>query len=153
MPDLFAYLDEHGVAYERQHHPVAYTSQEVAASEHVTGYDVAKTVLLRCGQDIVMVVLPAPMEVDLDRAAEVLGSPVRLAREEEFRDLFPDCEVGAEPPFGNLYGVRVLVDPSLTTRPRIVCRDGTHTGTVTLATEDFLRLVSPEITEIAVGPR
>lgn len=153
MQQLHQLLDRRGIAYEVASHPEAFTAQEVAAAEHITGWDVAKPVLLRVGQDVVMVVLPAPMEVDLDRAREAFGGEeVRLATEEEFRPLFPDAELGAEPPFGNgsLYDVPVYLDRSMRERERMICRDGSHTETVTLDTADYIGLVEPALVDVGV---
>lgn len=138
------YLRERDVAYEIQHHPVAYTAQEVAASEHISGRQVAKVVMVRADGRPAMLVLPAVHQVDLSRAATALGAQdVRLAQEDEFAALFPDCAVGAMPPFGERYGVPVYVDPSLVEAERIVCPAGTHTDTVSLRYADFERVTRP----------
>lgn len=148
---LIEYLDERGVSYEREDHPVAYTAQEVAASEHVSGWLVAKTVILRAGGELAMVVLPAPLRVDLDKARAELGSErVELAGEDEFAGVFADCEAGAEPPFGNLYGLPVYVDRTLREDEEIVFRDGTHRGTIRMATDDWFRLVEPIEVEVGI---
>lgn len=146
------FLADHGIAYESQRHPRAYGAQEVAAAEHVTGYDVAKPVLLKAGNDLVMVVLPAPLQVDLDAARAALGTDVELATETEFTPLFPDCEAGAEPVFGNLYGLRVYLDRSLADREHMVFRDGSHEETLEIAVADFIRAVEPEMVDIGVLP-
>lgn len=147
---LIAHLEEEGADYQAEEHPVAYTAQEVAATERVSGWLVAKTVMLEADGDLVMVVLPAPLHVDLGKAAEALGaSRVRLAEERVFSKVFPDCEPGAEPPFGKLYGVPVYVDRALREDPEIVFRDGTHQGTIRMRLEDYLRLADP--VEIDVG--
>lgn len=146
-------LDEHGIAYEVHEHPYAIDASRLAESEDVTGWDVAKPVLLAIGDELAMAVVPAPVHVDLDRASDVLGhATVRLATEDEFASRFPDCEPGAEPPFGGLYGVPVFLDETLRARERMVCRDGSHTSTITLATADYVRVVGPEIVDIATPP-
>lgn len=146
-------LTEHGIPFERREHPYAVTAQRVAAAEQVTGWDVAKTVLVAVGGQLAMVVLPAPVTVDLDRLSHVLGdNEVRLASEVEFVSRFADCEPGAEPPFGNLYGLPVFLDERLRARERLVCRDGTHTHVLVLATNDYVRLVAPEIVDVATAP-
>lgn len=143
------FLDEHGVGYEVETHERAVSAQRLAASEHVTGWDVAKPVMLSVSGQLAMAVVPAPVEVDLIKAHDLLGgNEVRLAREDEFAQVFDDCEEGAEPPFGNLYGVPVFLDGKMRQRDRMVCRDGSHTETVTLATDDYVRLVRPEIVDI-----
>ncbi len=146
---LESYLRENGVAFRVDWHPLAYTAQEVAAAEHVSGYLVAKPVMVRCGEEIVMAVVAAPHRLDLAKLQQVVGKPCRLAEESEFAPLFPDCEVGAQPPFGNLYGVRVYVDRRLTEDPEIVFRCGSHRETMRVAYTDFQRLVQPVVADLA----
>jgi Ala-tRNA(Pro) deacylase len=149
---LEEYLRENQVPFEAQHHPRAVTAQEVAASEHVPGKMLAKTVMVLADEEMVMLALPAPYQVDLEKAATALGvKEVRLAEEEEFEDTFSDCEVGAMPPFGNLYGVPVYVDETLAEDETIVFRSGTHTDTMSVSYADFERLVGPTIAEFARG--
>jgi len=140
------YLRENKVPYQTQHHAQVFTAQEVAASEHVPGKLVAKVVMAIADGKLVMLVLPAPQHVDLAKAAEAVGArEIRLAREEEYEKSFPDCQVGAMPPFGNLYGIPVYVDETLTSDPYIVFQAGTHTDTMSLRYADFARLVEPKI--------
>jgi Ala-tRNA(Pro) deacylase len=147
---LEAFLRENKVPFQTQHHPVAYTSQEVAASEHVPGKLVVKVVIVVADGKQVMLALPATDRVDLDKVAAMLGaSEVRLAEEREFKDTFPDCEVGAMPPFGNLYSVPVYVDRNLTNEETIICEAGTHTDTISLAYADFERLAQPTVADFA----
>jgi Ala-tRNA(Pro) deacylase len=147
---LQAYLRAQGAPFRLQHHVVAYTSQEIAACEHVSPRMLAKVVIVLADGALAMLVLPASFRVDLERAASALGvMNARLAHEEEFAPSFPDCEVGAEPPFGNLYGVPVFVDWALTENEEIVFRAGTHTDTISLAYRDFARLVRPAVAELA----
>lgn len=146
-------LDQHDVAYEVHEHPRAVDANRLAESEDVSGWDVAKPVLLAVGEELAMAVLAAPVHVDLDKASEVLGhAQVRLATEDEFVSKFPDCDPGAEPPFGNLYGVPVFLDESLRARRTMVCRDGSHTTSITLAVSDYVSVVAPEIVDIATPP-
>ena len=145
------YLREHRVSFEEQHHPRAVTAQEVAASEHVPGRMLAKTVMVLADGEMVMLALPAPYQVDLEKVAAALGvDEARLAEEEEFEDTFADCEVGAMPPFGNLYGVAVYVEKTLTEDETIVFRSGTHTETMSVSYSDFERLVEPTVAEFAL---
>lgn len=145
-------LDEHGVDYEVHEHPRAVTASRLAEAEDVTGWDVAKPVLLSVGGELAMVVVPGPVHVDLDKASDVLGhNEVALADEEEFTERFPDAEPGAEAPFGSLYDVPVFLDERLRAREQMVCRDGSHTRTITLAMADYLRVEQPEIVDIAAG--
>ena len=146
-------LDEQGVEYEVHEHPRAVTASRLAEAEGVTGWDVAKPVLLQVGGELAMVVVAGPTHVDLGKASDVLGhNEVELADEQEFAERFPDAETGAEAPFGNLYDIPVFLDEQLRARDQMVCRDGSHTQTITLATGDYLRVVSPEIVDIATRP-
>jgi Ala-tRNA(Pro) deacylase len=147
---LEAYLREKRVPFEVRHHPRAITAQEVAASEHVPGKMLAKTVMVLADGKMVMLALPAPYRVDMEKAGAALGAgEVRLAQEEEFEGAFPDCEVGAMPPFGNLYDLPVYVEETLTEDEIIVFRAGTHTDTMSVRYADFERLVQPTVAEIA----
>jgi Ala-tRNA(Pro) deacylase len=147
------YLRENGATFEVQHHARAITAQEVAATEHVPGMMFAKTVMVIGDEEMAMFVLPAPYHVNPERAAEALGaSEVRLAGEEGFESAFPDCEVGAMPPFGNLYGVPVHVDRVMAEDETIVFRAGTHTDTMSVRYADFERLVEPNVAEFADPP-
>jgi Ala-tRNA(Pro) deacylase len=149
---LEAYLRENGVPYQSQHHARAITAQEVAAAEHVPGRMFAKTVMILPDDDVnlVMLVLPAPYHVNPLKASAALGvSEVHLADEESFSDAFPDCEVGAMPPFGNLYDVDVYADRTLVEDETIVFRAGTHTDTMSVTYADFEKLVRPTVADFA----
>ncbi|MBI3970086.1 MAG: YbaK/EbsC family protein [Chloroflexi bacterium] len=147
---LEAYLREQQVPFQVQHHPLAYTAQEVAAVEHVPGRMVAKVVVAYADDRPAMLALPAPYRVNIEQVRSMLGTKqVRLAREDEFMTLFPDCEVGAMPPFGNLYNVPVYVDRALAADETIVFQAGTHTDTMSLKYADFERLVKPTVAEFA----
>ncbi len=146
-------LHELGVQYRVTPHHLAYTAQEVAMTEHISGYDIAKVVIIMADHSPVMTALPAPHRVDLEKVRHALGAKTaRLASEKEFGELFPDCEIGAMPPFGNLYGVPVLVDRSLAFDPEITFNAGTHRETMTLAYADFERLVRPRVVDISIPP-
>jgi queuine/archaeosine tRNA-ribosyltransferase len=143
-------IEEHGVEYEVSEHERVVSAQRLAAVEHVSGWEVAKPVVLSVDGELAMVVVPGAVSVDLAKARAALGGEeVRLAAEEEFLGVFDDSEDGAEPPFGNLYGMRVYLDERLAEQERIVTRDGSHTRTLSLATADFVRLVEPEIVDVA----
>lgn len=147
---LKTFLDESGVAYETVTHEEAYTAQEAAAAAHIPGKDVAKTVMVKIDGDMAMVVLPATYNVSLDRIQAVTGAgAVELAGEEEFSDLFPSCEPGAMPPFGNLWDMPVFVDNHLREDERIAFAAGTHHELVRLPYADFERLVEPVIGEFS----
>jgi Ala-tRNA(Pro) deacylase len=147
---LKSYLDKNKVSYARLTHPPTYTAQAAAATLHVPGKEMAKTVVVCAGAQTVLAVVPASYHVDLKRMSEILGAPARLATEQEFYQLFPDCETGAMPPFGSLYGLPVYVDPALAADEEIVFQAGTHRDALRMHYEDFARLASPQVAEIAV---
>ena len=151
---LETYLRESKVPFQTQHHPQAFTAQEIAASEHVPGKMLAKVVMVMSDGRLVMLALPAPDHVDLAKANATLGAKeTRLAEEGEFANAFPDCEVGAMPPFGNLYDLPIYVDKSLAEDETIVFNAGTHTDTLSLKYADFERLVKPTVADLAVTRR
>ncbi len=142
------FLDERRVDYEVAVHPERYTTQEVAAATHVSGRLVAKTVIVKTGGGFAMAVLPAACRMSVQRVRELLGDPqATIAAESEFRGLFGDCEAGAMPPFGNLYGIPVYVDDELAVRERITFEAGNHHEVITMRYADFARLVEPRQAE------
>jgi Ala-tRNA(Pro) deacylase len=144
------YLRENGVPFEAMSHAEAFTMQGVAAALHVSGHQVAKVVIVKADGDMAMLVVPAPFRLDLPKVRALLGAKkVSLAAEEDFAGLFPDCEVGAMPPFGNLYDVPVYVDEALTEEAHIVFRVGTHRDTIKIAYADFARLAQPTVGRFA----
>ncbi|MBO0777841.1 MAG: YbaK/EbsC family protein [Ktedonobacteraceae bacterium] len=147
------YLREQQVAYQIQHHPAAYTAQRIADCEHISGKKVAKSVVVLADNQMVLLVLPASLRVDLDKARACLGvQEVRLAHESEFQTRFPNCQVGSMPPFGNLYNLPVCVDQSLTRQETIFFPIGTHTETMCVKYADFERLVQPRVADFALMP-
>ncbi len=143
---LKEFLDANGVKYVTIHHSVAYTAQEVAASAHVRGKEMAKTVVVRLDGNLAMVVVPAAQKVDVRRLKEVAGAQAaEIAAEQDFRVSFPECDLGAMPPFGNLYGVPVYVDTRLAEDQEIAFNACSHTEVMRLAFKDFERLVRPKI--------
>lgn len=143
------YLDERGVKYVLISHSRTFTAQEIAASAHVPGREMAKTVVIKINGELALAVLPASSRVDLDFLRYVTNArSVELAEEKEFKDLFPGCELGAMPPFGNLYRMRTLVADSLAEEKSIVFNAGSHTELMRLTFEDFERVVRPEIIEM-----
>jgi len=147
---LKEYLDANGVDYDVMTHRAAFTAQEVAAAQGVTGWQVAKSVVLNCDGEYLLIVLQAPAKVDFDRIRDVLVSEdIRLATESEMAKLFPGVELGAESPFGNLYDIAVYIDRGLAEEREIVFNAGTHTETIRLQYEDFARLVKPRVIEIS----
>ncbi|UCD56107.1 MAG: YbaK/EbsC family protein [Candidatus Hydrogenedentota bacterium] len=146
---LKEYLDANNVEYNVMTHKVAYTAQEVAAAQGVTGWQVAKSVVLNCDGDYMLVVLQAPALVDLARLKKAIGcKEAKLASESEMEKLFPGVELGAESPFGNLYNLTVYVDKGLTEMREIVFNAGSHTETIRLKYDDYARLVNPTVVDI-----
>ena len=143
---LREYLDSQHVRYTTISHRPIYTTQELAANTHISGKDLAKTVMLKLDGKMVMAVVPAAYRVNFHLLKEATGATdIRLAREHEFADLFPDVEVGAMPPFGNLYGLEVYVAESLAEDEVIAFNAGTHTDLIKMAFASFARLVKPKI--------
>lgn len=147
---LKQYLDERCVKYMTLSHSPAYTAQEIAAATHVHGKEVIKTVIVKLDGTFVMAVLPAPYVVNLGALARGAGSETAvLASESEFRDLFPECEVGGMPPFGNLWNIPVYLDPIVSEAEHVTFNAGNHTEAIVLAVPDFLRLVEPKVVRFA----
>jgi len=143
---LKEFLDREKVKYVSITHSPAYTAQEVAQSAHITGKELAKTVILELDGEMAMAVLPADRKIVLQDLRELTGSDeVKFASEDEFRQKFPDCETGAMPPFGNLYDMDVYVAESLTRNQEIAFNAGSHTEVIRLAFSDFERLVQPKV--------
>jgi Ala-tRNA(Pro) deacylase len=142
---LKEYLDSHKIKYESISHSEVHTAQEIAASAHIPGKELAKTVMVKIDGKMAMAVLPASYRIDFELLKAAAGaSYVELASEEEFEDLFPGCEVGAMPPFGNLYGMDVFVAASLAEDEDIAFNAGSHTELIRLSYKDFERLVAPK---------
>jgi Ala-tRNA(Pro) deacylase len=143
---LKEFLDANGVKYVTIHHSVAYTAQEVAASAHVRGKEMAKTVVVRLDGNLAVAVVPAAQKVDVRRLKDAAGANVaEIAAEQDFRASFPECDLGAMPPFGNLYGVPVYVDARLAEDQEIAFNACSHTEVMRLAFKDFERLVKPTV--------
>jgi Ala-tRNA(Pro) deacylase len=142
-------LDESHVSYSPIVHHVAYTAQEVAAAEHVPGREHAKVTVIKAGERFFLAVLAAPRKVDLAKLSHVLAAkPIRLAEESEFSALFPDCEPGAMPPFGHLFGLPVIVDAEMEKDEHIVFQAGSHAESVRMRYADFKRLANPRVADI-----
>ena len=139
------YLDEQNIKYISIIHSQAYTAQETAQSAHIPGREMAKTVIVKINDKMAMVVLPASEKVDLDLVKGAThAESVQLADEREFEKLFSNCEIGAMPPFGNLYGMPVYVEESLGENENIAFNAGSHTELIKLSFNDFERLVHPK---------
>ncbi len=149
---LIEHLNREGIQYDILPHTVTYTAQETAASIHTTGKEVAKAVIVTDGRQYAMAVLEAPQHLDLGKFARVSGmDEPRLATEAEIRNLFSDCEVGAMPPFGSLYGITTWVDSSLDQDEHISFDGGSHYEVMRISYEDFKNLVKPRVAGIAAG--
>ena len=142
---LKSFLDENKIKYVSIQHSSAYTAQEIAAIAHIPGKDLAKTVIIKIDGKMAMAVLPASYKVSFDNLKDALGvREIRLAYEQEFMDKFPDCEVGAMPPFGNIYGMEVFVAESLAEDEEIAFNACSHTELIKMSFSDFEKLVKPK---------
>ena len=147
---LKEFLDSNRIKYVTVSHSLAYTAQEIAATAHVPGKELAKTVIVKADGRMAMAVLPASFKIDFGMLAQTIGAKkLELATEKEFKQLFPDCELGAMPPFGNLYGMDVYVAESLTDDTQIVFNAGTHTELMRLPLQDYMALVKPRVVKLS----
>ena len=147
---LKEFLDKEKIKYVSIVHSPAYTAQEVAASAHITGRELAKTVIVQLDGEMAMAVLPANRKIVLQDLREVTGSDqVKFVAEEDFKKKFPDCETGAMPPFGNLYGMDVVVTDSLRENPEIAFNGGSHSELIRMLYKDFERLANPRVVKLA----
>jgi Ala-tRNA(Pro) deacylase len=142
-------LDDNQIPYSVMTHATAYTAQGAAATLQISGKELAKSVVLWTGEEMVLAVLPALNHVRLDKLAAEAGKSVRLATEQEFSSHFPDCELGAMPPFGSLYNLPVYVDESLAADEAIVFNAGTHRDAIRIRYDDFVRLAKPRVCSFA----
>ena len=140
------FLDQNNIKYLSIKHSRAYTAQEIAASAHIDGRKIAKTVVLKVDGQLVFAVLPATYKIDFDLFKEALGTEnVRLANEQEFMDKCPGCEVGAMPPMGNLFNIETYVAASLVEEEEIAFNAGNHTELIRMNYVDFEKLVQPKL--------
>ena len=147
---LKEFLDRNKVKYQTVTHTTAYTAQEIASLTHIKGKELAKTVIVKIDDAMAMAILPASYQLDLPLLKAAAGAKkIALATEAEFRGRFPECETGAMPPFGPLYGMPVFVDESLTRDKEIAFSAGSHHELIRLAFDDFVRLVHPTIATFA----
>jgi len=151
LKKLRDYLEQNQVSYELGYHVRVYTAQEIAAAQHVPGKEMAKVVMVKVNGKNVMLVLPASYRVEMKKLKGVLNSrKVAMVKEEEFQELFPDCEIGAMPPFGNLYNLEVWVDQVLTEDEFIVFQAGNHVETLRIKYSNYARLVNPKVGDFSV---
>jgi len=145
------FLDRENTKYVSIYHSIPYTAQEIAASVHVKGKEMAKTVIIKLDGKLAMAVLPASHQVDFNHLKRASGAQdAVLATEKEFKNLFPGCDIGAMPPFGNLYGMDVFVSRALTQGKEIAFNAGSHYELIRLSYKDFERLVNPKIADFSV---
>ena len=142
---LKEFLDKNKVKYVSMTHSPAFTSQEIAAAAHVSGKQLAKTVIVKADGKFLMVVLPAQDQVNFAKLKDALGAVSDLASESEFKDKFPGCEVGAMPPFGNLFDMPVYVSSNLSSQDQIIFNAGSHSELMQVGYADFERLVKPKV--------
>ena len=138
------------VSYEILQHPEAVTAQRIAQAEHVKGRHHAKVVMVKSGDQHLMMVLPADHQIDLEKVEKAIGKPVSLGEEQEFKTLFSDCAIGAMPPFGNLYGLPTYVEQSLAEQDYIVFEAGTHTDAIKMNYRDYEKIVKPNVHDLAI---
>ena len=143
-------LDENKVRYEVLRHPEAVTAQRTAQAEHVKGRHHAKVVIVKAGDEHLVMVLPADHHIDLEKVEKAVGKAVSLDKEQEFKSLFPDCAIGAMPPFGNLYGLPTYVDQHLAVQDYIVFEAGTHTEAIKMTYRDYEKIVKPKVNDLAI---
>ena len=149
---LKEFLDSNNIQYVTISHSPAYTAQAIAASAHVSGKELAKTVMVKVDGKMAMAVLPASYQVDFALMKEAVGAKkLELATEAEFKDLFSECEVGAMPPFGNLYDMQVFAAAKLAEDDEIAFNAGSHTELIKLAYKDFERLVKPTVVKFSAA--
>ena len=151
LKKLKDYFEQNKVSYEVGFHPEVFTAQEIAAAQHVRGKEMAKVVMVKADGKMMMLVLPASYQVDMKKLKKVLKcKKVAMAKEKQFEELFSDCEVGAMPPFGNLYNLEVWVDQVLTDDASIVFQAGNHVETVRIKYSDYARLVNPKVGDFSI---
>src|SRR4051794_19216925 len=143
---LQSYLDRMGVWYHLSHHSKTYTAADLAQAEHISGDHVIKPVLVQADGRFVLCALPASYRIDLNRLREMLHADrVGLADENKLQEVFPDCEIGAEPPIGFLYGLPTMMDEALCKDDRVTFQAGSHEASVTMRMEDYRRIAQPEL--------
>lgn len=147
---LIECLDENKVSYEILQHPEAVTAQRIAQAEHVKGRHHAKVVMVKSGDQHLMMVLSADHHIDLKKVEKATAQTVSLSNEEQFKSLFPDCAIGAMPPFGNLYDLPTYVDKDLAEQDYIVFEAGTHKDAIKMRYRDYQKIVKPKVKDLAI---
>jgi Ala-tRNA(Pro) deacylase len=150
LGDMVDYLKRNGVAYEIIEHNPAFSAHEVTVASHVQDKDLAKTLVIHIDDKYCMVVMPANHRLDKNMLGEIVKAKhVHLAQEDNLKSLFPDCELGAMPPFGNLYALPVYIDKELTKDNEIIFNACSHIKSIRLKMNDYMRLVKPVIAEFS----
>jgi Ala-tRNA(Pro) deacylase len=146
MMNVQSYLDQLGIQYRVCHHSIAYTAQDLAAAEHMPGQKVIKPVIVRADGQFVMCALPAAYKVDMEELrAQLDARDVSLVEEEKLNELFPDCELGAEPPIGRLFNMQTLMDESVMSDSQVMFQAGNHSDAVIMSLADYRRAAMPEV--------
>jgi len=149
---LMDFLDQNNIPYVVINHSSAFTASEIAASAHIKGQELAKTVIIKIDGRMSLLILPAKYKVNFDLLRNHTGSEhIELAEEYEFSDMFPDCQTGAMPPFGNLYGMKTYLDKTLVYDEEIAFNAGNHRQLIRLKMNDFIDLVKPDISHFAAA--
>ena len=143
-------LNQNNVQYEILHHSKTVTAQRIAQAEHVKGRHQAKVVMLKSGDQHLIAVLAADHHIDLEKIEKAIGKPVSLAKENDFKSLFPDSAIGAMPPFGNLYSLPTYVDKHLGEQDYIVFEAGTHNDAIKMSYRDYEKIVKPKVGDLAI---
>ena len=143
-------LNEHKTQYEILHHAETVSAQRIAQAEHVKGRHHAKVVIVKSGDQHLMIVLPADHQIDLEKVEKAIGNPASLGKEQEFKSRFPDCATGAMPPFGNLYDLQTYVDEHLSEQDYIVFEAGTHTEAIKMNYRGYEKIVKPKVAHLAI---
>ena len=148
--EIAEFLEKNSINYQVFSHRPAFTAQQMAAEEHVPGMNVAKPVIVQADGKYYMCVLPACCKVDLETLRSQLGAgEIQLAGEKELAKLFPDCELGAEPPFGNVYGLTTIMDKTLTDDQYLVFQSGSHDRAIRINRDDYEKLVHPRVLQFS----
>lgn len=143
---LREYLQKEKITFEPLHHAVAYTASEVAGSQHVSGKEMLKTVIIKVDGKLMMCVVPAIYNLDFDKLKKFLGAKsVELAKEEESGKIFTDSELGAEPPIGSLYNIEMIADEDIKANDMVVFNAGSHTDTIKMKANDYLKMTKPRL--------
>jgi len=146
------YLKSNKVKFKTLKHKAVYTAQEIAGAQHVPGKEFIKTIMVKLnGNKFFMMAMPASCKIDFKKLKSASGAKtVELAKEAEFKSLFPDCDIGAMPPFGNLYDIPVVVDKTVEEDEKIVFNAGNHKETIMMKYSDFKKLVKPKVASFSV---